>query len=200
MRGDARRLRAGIGEVELLRDAALEQVEMLGQHDAGLHHVQVVDLGRIDREQRSARAGRPASGCRPRGRPGRPGERPLPAAAWRRRASTILPFASMRTGLEASVACFRDCLPVSHACCDETFDRHASWLSSDSGMSSHALGAVSHDAWIALSSPHCPRAARPRRSRPRPPAGETRRPSGWRPRSRSCGSWRARSRSARDRD
>ena len=48
---DARRLRPGIGKVELLRDAALEQVEMLRQHHPGLHHVQIVDLGRIDREQ-----------------------------------------------------------------------------------------------------------------------------------------------------
>ena len=39
---DARRLRTGIGIVELLRDAAIEQVEMLRQHDAGLHHVQII--------------------------------------------------------------------------------------------------------------------------------------------------------------
>ena len=51
---DARRLRAGIGVVELLRDAAVEQVEMLRQHDAGLHHVQIVHLGEIDRKQRAA--------------------------------------------------------------------------------------------------------------------------------------------------
>ena len=49
---DARRLRAGIGIVEPLRDAALEQVEMLRQHDARLHHVQIVDLGEIDGEKR----------------------------------------------------------------------------------------------------------------------------------------------------
>ena len=48
---DARRLRTGIGVVQLLRDAAVEQVEMFGQHDAGLHHVQIVHLGKIDREQ-----------------------------------------------------------------------------------------------------------------------------------------------------
>lgn len=45
---DALRLRARIGEVEPLRDAALEHVEMLGQHDARLHHVQVVDLRVVD--------------------------------------------------------------------------------------------------------------------------------------------------------
>ena len=39
---DARRLRTGIGIIELLRDAAVEQVEMFRQHDAGLHHVQIV--------------------------------------------------------------------------------------------------------------------------------------------------------------
>ena len=31
---------------------SLEQVEMRGQHDARLHHVQVVDLRRIDARQR----------------------------------------------------------------------------------------------------------------------------------------------------
>ena len=30
---------------------AVEQVEMLGQDHAGLHHVQVVDLGRVDRQR-----------------------------------------------------------------------------------------------------------------------------------------------------
>ncbi len=45
---DALRLRARIREVETLRDAALEHVEMLGQHDARLHHVQVVDLRAVD--------------------------------------------------------------------------------------------------------------------------------------------------------
>ena len=53
---DALRLRARIREVEALRDAALEHVEVLGQHDARLHHVQVVhlrvvDLGERHREQ-----------------------------------------------------------------------------------------------------------------------------------------------------
>ena len=43
----AMRLRR-IREVETLRDAALEHVEMLGQHDARLHHVQVVDLRAVD--------------------------------------------------------------------------------------------------------------------------------------------------------
>ncbi len=52
--GDARRLRAGIGEVELAGDAALEQVEMLGQHDARLHHVEIAHLCRIGRQQRGA--------------------------------------------------------------------------------------------------------------------------------------------------
>ena len=33
----------------MLRDAPLEQVEMLWQDDARLHHVQIVDLGRVDR-------------------------------------------------------------------------------------------------------------------------------------------------------
>ncbi len=51
---DARRLRTGIGVVQLLRDAAIEQVEMLRQHDARLHHVQVVHPGKIDRKQRAA--------------------------------------------------------------------------------------------------------------------------------------------------
>ena len=45
--GDARALRAGIRVVEPLGDALLEHVEMLGQHDARLDHVQVVDLRRV---------------------------------------------------------------------------------------------------------------------------------------------------------
>ncbi|MGY4455572.1 hypothetical protein ACVWZR_010232 [Bradyrhizobium sp. i1.3.1] len=51
---DARRLRPGIGIVEPLRDPAVEQVQMFGQNDARLHHVQIVDLGQIDRQQRAA--------------------------------------------------------------------------------------------------------------------------------------------------
>ena len=51
---DARRLRAGIGIVELLRDAAIEQIEMFRQHNTGLHHVQIIHLGEVDRQQRAA--------------------------------------------------------------------------------------------------------------------------------------------------
>jgi hypothetical protein len=47
--GDPRGLRAGIREIEPLRDAAVEQVEMFGEDDARLHHVQIMHLRRIDR-------------------------------------------------------------------------------------------------------------------------------------------------------
>ncbi len=50
--GDALRLRARVGVVEAPRDAALEHVEMLGQHDARLHHVQVVDPAAVDFRER----------------------------------------------------------------------------------------------------------------------------------------------------
>ena len=40
-------LRPGIGKIELLCDAFLEQVDVLGQHDAGLHDVQIVQHFRI---------------------------------------------------------------------------------------------------------------------------------------------------------
>ena len=40
-------LRPRVGEVEFAREAALEQVEMLGEHDAGLHDVQVVQQRRV---------------------------------------------------------------------------------------------------------------------------------------------------------
>jgi hypothetical protein len=42
--GEAPRLRAGKGEIQLRGDAALEYVDMFGQSQDGLHHVQVVDL------------------------------------------------------------------------------------------------------------------------------------------------------------
>ncbi len=51
---DARRLRTGIGIVQLLGDAAVEQVEVFREHDAGLHHVQIVHLRQIDRKQCAA--------------------------------------------------------------------------------------------------------------------------------------------------
>lgn len=51
---DAGRLRPGIGIVELLRDTAVEQVEMLGENDARLHHVQIMDPGEVDGEERAA--------------------------------------------------------------------------------------------------------------------------------------------------
>ena len=55
---DARRLRARIGEVEPPRDALLEDVEMRGQHDARLHHVQVMDLRGVEvRERRGEDVG-----------------------------------------------------------------------------------------------------------------------------------------------
>ena len=44
-------LRTGIGEVELARDAALEQVEVGLQNDAGLHDVQIMDLLPVDARQ-----------------------------------------------------------------------------------------------------------------------------------------------------
>ena len=40
---NAQALRAGVGEVELARDAMFEQVEMLRAADAGNDHVQLVD-------------------------------------------------------------------------------------------------------------------------------------------------------------
>ncbi|KAF1053879.1 MAG: hypothetical protein GAK43_01201 [Stenotrophomonas maltophilia] len=50
---DAQALGAGEGEVQLARDAVLEQVEVLGAADAGHDHVQVVDLLRIETGQRA---------------------------------------------------------------------------------------------------------------------------------------------------
>ncbi|MNP31014.1 hypothetical protein D3C76_1241170 [compost metagenome] len=44
---DAQALGAGEGEVELARDATLEQVQVLGAADAGHDHVQVVQLAGI---------------------------------------------------------------------------------------------------------------------------------------------------------
>ena len=49
--GDARGLRSAEGEVEALGDALFEHVEMHRQRHAGLHHVQIVDLLRIDLQQ-----------------------------------------------------------------------------------------------------------------------------------------------------
>src|SRR4029077_6207377 len=40
--------RAGIGIIEPARDSLLEYIEMLGQHDTGLDHMKIVDLGGID--------------------------------------------------------------------------------------------------------------------------------------------------------
>ncbi|MCY1398695.1 hypothetical protein D9M71_137310 [compost metagenome] len=44
---DAQALGAGEGEVELARDATLEQVQVLGAPDAGHDHVQVVQLAGV---------------------------------------------------------------------------------------------------------------------------------------------------------
>jgi hypothetical protein len=48
---EGRPLRTRIGEVELARDAALEQVEMGLKNDAGLHDVQIMDLLPVDARQ-----------------------------------------------------------------------------------------------------------------------------------------------------
>ena len=52
---DAQALRAGIGEVELVGDAPLEQVEVLGQADARHDQVHVVHPGRVDLGQRTGK-------------------------------------------------------------------------------------------------------------------------------------------------
>ncbi len=49
--GDACALGRGVGEVQLLSDPALEHVQVLGQGHAGLDHVQVMHLARIDLNQ-----------------------------------------------------------------------------------------------------------------------------------------------------
>ena len=46
--GEASRLRAGEGEIQPRGDAAFEHVDMFGQRQHGLHHVQVVDLFGIE--------------------------------------------------------------------------------------------------------------------------------------------------------
>ena len=48
-----RALRAGIGIVELLGDAFGEEVEVLGEHDAGLHDVDVVQHLRVGLGERA---------------------------------------------------------------------------------------------------------------------------------------------------
>jgi hypothetical protein len=50
---DTRRLWSGVEVVEPARDALFEHIEMPGQHDAGLDHVKIVDLGWIDIGERS---------------------------------------------------------------------------------------------------------------------------------------------------
>ena len=49
--GDARRLRTGIGVIKPAGDALVEEVEMLRQHDARLHHVEVANRGRVNFRQ-----------------------------------------------------------------------------------------------------------------------------------------------------
>jgi hypothetical protein len=44
-------LRARIGEIQAVRDTALEHGEMVGQRQHGLHHVQIVDPRRIHLRQ-----------------------------------------------------------------------------------------------------------------------------------------------------
>ncbi len=46
--GQPHRLRAGEGEVELGGDAAFEHIQVRGQRQHRLHHVQVVDPGRVE--------------------------------------------------------------------------------------------------------------------------------------------------------
>ncbi len=46
-------LRPGVGIVELLGDALLEQIEMLGQHDAGLDDMQIVQLALVGLGERT---------------------------------------------------------------------------------------------------------------------------------------------------
>ncbi len=48
-------LRTGIGKIELLRDAAPKQVDMLGKHDARLYDMQVVQFCRIGRCKRGCK-------------------------------------------------------------------------------------------------------------------------------------------------
>src|SRR6202789_41914 len=49
--GDASSLRRRIRIVQALGDAALEYVQVLGKHDSGLHHVQVMNFAVVDRRQ-----------------------------------------------------------------------------------------------------------------------------------------------------
>src|SRR5581483_10228262 len=49
---EARALGAGKGEIELGRDTALEDIEMFRQREHGLHHVQIVHDGGIERRER----------------------------------------------------------------------------------------------------------------------------------------------------
>ena len=49
--GELAALRSGIGEIQAVRDAALEHGEMVGQRQHRLHHVQVVHPRRIHLRQ-----------------------------------------------------------------------------------------------------------------------------------------------------
>ena len=49
--GDALSLRRRISIVQALGDAALEYVQVLGNHDSGLHHVQIMNFAVVDRRQ-----------------------------------------------------------------------------------------------------------------------------------------------------
>ncbi len=44
-------MRTGIGIIKPPGNAVLEHIQMLGQHDAGLNHVQIMHLACIDRDQ-----------------------------------------------------------------------------------------------------------------------------------------------------
>ena len=78
-----RPLRSREREVETLRDAALEHVDVLGQREHRLHEMQVVHLRGVDADQALAPGSPPASGCCLRGRRGRRARSPFRAARWR---------------------------------------------------------------------------------------------------------------------
>ena len=83
------------------RDAALEQVQVLGQRQHRLHHVQVVHLRPGSSRARLRPGSRPASGCCPRGRRGRPARSRLRAARRCGRPEPGLPAAKLAAARQA---------------------------------------------------------------------------------------------------
>ncbi len=183
---DARRLRSRIGEVELLGDARVEQVEMFGQDDAGLHHVQVVHLGAVDGDQRGAERVRLLLVVAFQADPvARPQDGLQQARGVARRDDLAL--REFRAGLEAGLARVTALLPIrrhirsrtAFACPrSETVD----WNRRRSPRHRRSPPTVLHRAPSVRRWPwDSPRAGQPPRSPPRPPPDATRIPRGWRP-------------------